>query len=184
MSFIKMYHNIPIHIFLTTCGRTSKTFTLKLIIQGLLRIYNKKNSWNLTQIKKLFMASTCKVAFSIDGQTIHSKLNIPIQQTLTNLSKLSSIFLNRLTCWYEHLQLVIIDEIFLVGAKMFNVIYYQLKGIIYTQNKFFNVLDVIMSCDFYQTLPIKDCWIFYSLNDSINSLTPNFWKNNVQNVMN
>jgi hypothetical protein len=57
---------------------------------------------------------------------------------------------------------------------MFNVIYYQLKGIIYTQNKFFNVLDVIMSCDFYQTLPIKDCWIFYSLNDSINSLTPNF----------
>jgi hypothetical protein len=38
------------------------------------------------------MASTCKVAFNIDGQTIHSKLNIPFQQTLTNLSNLSSNF--------------------------------------------------------------------------------------------
>jgi hypothetical protein len=174
-----MYHNIPIHIFLTGGARTSKTFTLKLIIQGLLWIYNKTFSSNLTQIKELFMASTCKVTFNIDGQTIHSKLNIPIQQTFTNLSNLSSNSLYRLTCWYEHLQLAIIDEISLVGARMFNVIYYQLKVIIHIQNKFFGVLDVIMLGDFYQRLPIKDCWIFYSLNDSINALTLNFWGKNV-----
>jgi hypothetical protein len=78
-SIEKMYHNIPIHIFLTRGAKTSKTFTLKLIIQGLLRICNKNLSSNLTQIKELFMASTCKIAFNIDGQTIHSKLNIPIQ---------------------------------------------------------------------------------------------------------
>jgi len=120
-SIEKMYHNIPIHIFLTRGAWTSKTFTLKLIIQVLLQIYNKNLLSNLTQIKELFMASTCKVAFNIDGQTIHSKLNIPIQQTLTNLSNLPSNSLNRLTCWYEHLQLAIIHEISLVGAKMFNV---------------------------------------------------------------
>jgi len=34
--------------------------------------------------------------------------------------------------------------------------------------------------DFYQTPLVKDCWIFYSLNDSINALAPNFWKNNVK----
>jgi hypothetical protein len=47
------------------------------------------------------MASTSKVTFNIDGQTIHSTLNIPIQQTLTNLSNLSLNSLNRLTCQYE-----------------------------------------------------------------------------------
>jgi hypothetical protein len=49
------------------------------------------------------MASIGKVAFNIHGQTIHSTLNIPIQQTLTNLSNLSSNSLNRLTCRYEQL---------------------------------------------------------------------------------
>jgi hypothetical protein len=34
------------------------------------------------------MASTNKVAFNIDGQTIHSTLNMHVQQTLTNLSNL------------------------------------------------------------------------------------------------
>ncbi len=33
--------------------------------------------------------------------------------------------------------------------------------------------------EFYQTPLIKDCWVFSSLNDTINALTPNFWKNNV-----
>jgi hypothetical protein len=32
----QMYHNIQIHIFLTGGVGTNKTFTLKLIIQGLL----------------------------------------------------------------------------------------------------------------------------------------------------
>jgi cell division protein FtsI/penicillin-binding protein 2 len=32
------------------------------------------------------MASTNKVAFDIDGQTIHLTLNIDVQQTLLNLS--------------------------------------------------------------------------------------------------
>jgi hypothetical protein len=44
------------------------------------------------------MTSTCKATFNIDGQIILSTLNIPIQQTLTNLSNLSLDSLNRFTC--------------------------------------------------------------------------------------
>jgi hypothetical protein len=40
------------------------------------------------------MALIGKVAFYIYGQTIHSTLNILVQQTLTNTSNLSSNFLN------------------------------------------------------------------------------------------
>ncbi len=83
-----MYHNIPIHIFLIGGVATSKFFTLKLIIQGLSQLYNKDLPSNLTKIKTLFMACTGKVAFNIDGQTIHSTLNIHVQQTLTNMSNL------------------------------------------------------------------------------------------------
>jgi hypothetical protein len=75
------------------------------------------------------------------------------------------------------------DEIPFVGTKMFNVINHQLKAIKHIQNNFLGGLNVIMSCDFYQTPPITNHWFFNSFNDSINALTPNFWKNNV-NVMN
>jgi hypothetical protein len=77
-----MYYNIPIHV---RGAGTRKIFILKLIIQGLLWLYNKDLSSTLTKIKALFMASIDKVAFNIHGQTIHSPLNILVQQTSTNL---------------------------------------------------------------------------------------------------
>jgi trans-2-enoyl-CoA reductase len=43
--------NIQIHIFLIGGVRIGKTFTFKLFIQGLLGIYNKDLSSNLTKIK-------------------------------------------------------------------------------------------------------------------------------------
>jgi hypothetical protein len=46
-----MYSNVSIHIFLSGGATTGKTFTFKLIIQGLLQIYNKDISFNLTKIK-------------------------------------------------------------------------------------------------------------------------------------
>ncbi len=57
--------------------------------------------------------------------------------------------LNMLTYWYEQLQLVVIDEISLVGAKMLDVINNRLKSIKHIQNKFFDGVDVIMTSDFY-----------------------------------
>jgi len=65
----QMYLNIPIHIFLTRGARTSNFFTLKLIIQGLLHMYNKDLSSNLIKIKTLPMASIGKITFNIDVQT-------------------------------------------------------------------------------------------------------------------
>jgi hypothetical protein len=78
-------------------------FTLKLIIQGLLWLYNRDISFDLTKTKALLMASIGKIAFNIDGLTIHSTLNIPTQQYLFSWPNLSSNSLNRLTCQYEQL---------------------------------------------------------------------------------
>jgi dephospho-CoA kinase len=56
--------------FIGSAG-TGKSFILKLIIQGLLRLYNKDLSSNLTKKKTLLMAFRGKTTFNIDGQIIH-----------------------------------------------------------------------------------------------------------------
>jgi hypothetical protein len=105
--------------------------------------------FDLTKIKALLMASIGKTIFNIDNLTIHSTLNIHVQQSLSSLPNLSSSSLNRLTCQYEQLQLVVIDEISLVDAIMFNVINNRLRSIKHIQNKKIVGVDVIMTSVFY-----------------------------------
>ncbi len=51
-----------------------------------------------------------------------------------------------------------IDEISLVGARMFNVINNRLSSIKHIQNNFFGGVDVIMISDFYQA-PMLTPWL-------------------------
>ncbi len=90
-----------IDLFLIGGVGTCKTFTLKFIIQELLQSYNQDIFSNLTKTKALFLVFTSKVVFNIDSLTIHSTLNIPIQQSLFSLLNLSTNSLNKLTCQYE-----------------------------------------------------------------------------------
>ncbi len=69
--------NEPIHLFLTSEASTSKTFTLFLIIQGLLRHYNKQIHVDPLKQKTLLMACTSKTTFNLDGTIIHSTLIFP-----------------------------------------------------------------------------------------------------------
>ncbi len=75
---------------------------------------------------------------------------------------------------------VMIDEISLVGGRMFNVIDNRLRSIKHIQNKFFGGVDVIMISDFYQSPRVKDSWIFQNIKDNVNALTLIFWKTYVQ----
>ncbi len=123
------------------------------------------------------MALTGKIVFNIDNLTIHSTLNIPIQQYLSNLPNLSSYSVNWLTCQYEQFQLVVIDEISIVGAKMFNIIDDKQRSIKHIQKKFFGGVDVIMINYFDQALPMKDNWIFQNIKDNVNSFNTKFLAN-------
>jgi hypothetical protein len=73
----QLYLDIMICLFLIGDVKTSKNFTLKVIIQGLLRLYNKDISSNLTKTKALLKTSTSKITFNIDGLIIYLTLNIP-----------------------------------------------------------------------------------------------------------
>ncbi len=93
--------NDSIHLFLTGGANTGKTFTLQLIVQGLLRFYHSDLQSNPLKPKVLLMAFTCKTTFNIDVCTIHSTLHISINQSSSNIRKLSSEQLNKLTDDYE-----------------------------------------------------------------------------------
>jgi hypothetical protein len=74
----RMHVNQLIHLFLTRGVGVGKTFTFLLMIQDFLRHYNRKLGSNPLKQKAILMAFTCKLAFNIDGTTIHSKLSLPL----------------------------------------------------------------------------------------------------------
>jgi hypothetical protein len=74
----------------------------------------------------------------------------------------------------------VINEISLVGARMFNVINNGSRFIKHIQNKFFGGVDVIMIGDFYEAPLVKDNWNFQNIKNNINALTLNFWQIHVQ----
>jgi hypothetical protein len=162
-------------LFLTGGAGTGKTFTLQLIVQGLLRFYHSDLQSDPLKPKVLLMAFTGKATFNIDGCTIHSALRIPINQSLSNMGKLSSELLNKLTDDYEQIKLIVIDEISLVGARMLDAIDQRLRSIKHFKNKYFLGVYVIVCGDFYQAPPVRDKWVFQKLDDGLNSLAPNFW---------
>jgi hypothetical protein len=49
----------------------------------------------------------------------------------------------------------VINEISLVGARMFNVINNRLKSIKHIKNYFFSDVDVIMTSDFFSNTPCE-----------------------------
>jgi hypothetical protein len=106
---------------------------VKLIIQRLLRLYNRDIYSDLTKTKVLLMASIGKGAFNIDGLIIHLTLNIHVQKSLLNLLNLSLCSLNTFTCRCEQLQLEMINEVSFVGVRMFNII--DIKHIHKTHSK-------------------------------------------------
>ncbi len=73
-----------------------------------------------------------------------------------------------------------IDEISLVGARMFNVINNRPRSIKHIQNNFLGGVDVIMTGDFCQAPLMKYSWIFQIFKDNVNALAANFWQTYVQ----
>jgi hypothetical protein len=79
---------------------------------------------------------------------IHSSLSIPFN--CKDLPSLSLEQLDNLVKKYDQLQLIILDEISLMGKRILKFIDLQLRSIKPIHTKFFKNLDVIIIGDFYQ----------------------------------
>jgi hypothetical protein len=116
----------------------------------------------------LFMAYTGKTTFKIDGITIHWSISIPL-----NYKDLPSFNLERLDNLikkYDQLQLIVLDEISLIGKIISKYINLWWRSIKHIHTKFFGNLDVIIIGDFYQVQLVCDAKFFkINVNNIINS---------------
>jgi hypothetical protein len=119
--------NNLVHVFLTGGAGTGKTFTAKALFQMLIRIYDSNNSSDPMKPKDLIVAYTRKVAYNVGGTTVHFAFLMPFNKS--QFLPLSKEMLDTLSKLYEKLQLVFIDEAYLIWSRFLYSIDNQLRSI-------------------------------------------------------
>ncbi|XP_075158165.1 uncharacterized protein LOC142231442 [Haematobia irritans] len=110
-------------------------------------------------IKVLLTAPTGKAAFGIGGATLHSMFSLPVNQSSSDLRPLNADTVNSMYSKLMYLRLLIIDEISMVGARMFSFLDARLKQI-FKSTEIFGGVSVVVFGDLKQLSPVGDRWIF------------------------
>ena len=106
------------------------------------------------------LGPTGKAAYIIKGNTIHSALAVPANQSLKNYKQLDSSRLNSLRTQFGGAKLIFVDEISIVGNSMFAIqINNGLKDIKGCKDDFGGV-SVIAIGDLFQVEPVMDSYVF------------------------
>ena len=153
-----------LHLFLSGGAGVGKSVLITAIYQTLLRKLCSKAGEDPNCLKILLLAPTGKAAFNIGGQTLHSVFKLPTHN-MSQFKHLDASTLNTQQVRYKDVQFIIIDEISMVGARMFSYINTRLQH--YKHNdKLFGGVSIILVGDLYQLKPIKDTWIFNTVGPS------------------
>ena len=160
----------PLYNFLSGGAGVGKSVLLKTLYQALVKFYSHEVGQNPDDMKVMICAPTGKAAHHVGGQTVHSAFHIPADQGF-NYKPLDMQQLSSFQSKFKSLKIVFIDEISMVGKRMFNFINLRLQEIMgYVQP--FGGVFVIAFGDLYQLKPVMDSWIFSDIrrDDSLMSL--------------
>jgi hypothetical protein len=114
----------------------------------------------------LLLAPTGVAAFNIKGMTIHAALFLPVKTN--SCAPLTVEKLNTLKSRLENVQLVIIDEISMVGPNILLAIHKRLSEIKGTPDDvLFGNVSILAVGDFYQLPPVFQPYIFEPPSDPI-----------------
>ena len=163
----------PLHLFLSGGAGVGKTMTTKVLYQSILKYENSKPGKDPTTLKILLLAPTGKAAFLIRGNTIHSALRIPIQQ-FSVYKALDCNTLNTLQVQLNDCNYVFIDEISMVGNKLFSFLYQRLKDI-KGNDLPFGGMSIITIGDLFQLKPVCDSFLAQNPSHGLLPLATNLW---------
>ena len=163
----------PLFAFLTGGAGVGKSVVVRAVFQGLHRHLCAEEGEDPDDIRVLLCAPTGKAAYNIHGLTIHNAFQIQPNKGLDQ--SLSCDVLNSLRMKYRNLSVILIDEISMVGNRMFSLIESRLRRI-KGNNQTFGGVSLIAIGDFFQLKPVFDGWIFDDITKGIHLLLQTFGK--------
>ena len=176
--FYHVLHSIktkddPLALFLSGGAGVGKSTVTNALYEALMRYLNSVPGENPDEVKVLKVAPTSKAAFNIKGNTLHSAFKIPANRGFQYCT-FDADRLNTIRTQLKRLQVIFIDEISMVGSRMFNFLNLRLQQIMGT-NTPFGALSVIAAGDLFQLKPVFDNWIFNNTNHGYGDLATNIW---------
>ncbi|KAG2215280.1 hypothetical protein INT45_012702 [Circinella minor] len=156
----------PFHYFLTGGAGTGKSLAISALYQMLTRSFDE-NVQNRDREKPsvLLCAPTGMAAYNILGQTIHSLFHLPVDQYSEPDTGLSADIANTIRASLAELRVVIIDEISMVGQKIFRLVDQRLQQV-FGSPRPFGGLSVIVVGDFNQLPPVRAQPVFSTETDN------------------
>ena len=153
----------PYCLFLSGPGGVGKSHVVKLIHTDTVKLLQCAHQITAEDIPILLTAATGVAAHNINGITVHSAFMLNDRKSShSTYYGLGADTLNTLQLHLEHLMVVIIDEISMIGADTLYKIHMRLqeiKGLTYSDTRFGNV-TIIAVGDLYQLPPLKDKKIY------------------------
>ena len=128
--------------------------------------------------KILIVSYTGKVAYNASGTMVHFAFLMPFNKS--QFLPLRKEMLDTLSKIYEELQLVFIYEASLIGSQLLYSIENQLRSIKHVHTKYFGNIDMIFYGDLYQAQPIQDSLIFEQPTVNMQTMTHDFWRDNIK----
>ncbi|KAG2193629.1 hypothetical protein INT47_007461 [Mucor saturninus] len=117
-------------------------------------LLSKLNRFGNEYSPVLLTAPTGKAAFNIQGQTLHNAFQLPVSQNdNAALGALSASVSHFMSVGLKDVRVLIIDEISMVGVKIFGLIDQRLRTI-FDATLPFGGISVIVLGDFFQLSPV------------------------------
>ena len=164
----------PMHLFLSGGAGVGKSLLTSVLYEAVTRFYSSQVGENPDIVKAVLCAPTGKAAHNIGGSTIHSLFCIPANQNL-NFKPLDMQQLDVMRVKFSKLKVIFIDEISMVGFRMFNFINMRLQEVFATYQPF-GGLSIIAIGDLFQLRPVLDSWIFQNSSVGYGPLATNLWQ--------
>ncbi|XP_065082636.1 uncharacterized protein LOC135705014 [Ochlerotatus camptorhynchus] len=152
----------PLQLFFTGPAGCGKTFTLHILMETYNRFSQAHNAQNNAYVA---CASTGKAAVAIGGTTVHSAFHITMDRR--HHGKLGFELLQLYRHSFANIRLIIVDEISMIGANIFNTIHTRLQSITSNYDVPFGGKDMILCGDFRQLPPVNARPPFKPVNTSI-----------------
>ena len=153
----RMLSNERFDIFMSGGSGVGKSRVIQAVYQTLIRKFNKDTEKICNPC--VISAYTGKAAFNVGGLTLHSLFHLPTKSR-GNITPLSSAILMQCKRNFAFTLLFIIDEISLVGSRVFGWIINRVNQITELKDSGELKVSFLVVGDFAQLQPVLDNWIF------------------------